>query len=101
MNTYDEITHELIENPDLENGYVYPGTIVVGQTEPHYEVMERTVTKDRPEGLRKFYPAQDIVEDCQYYHKCTDEEKKASEMEKRVKELEDELAATKILLGVE
>lgn len=74
ITTYDEITHELIEKPDLENGYVYPGTIVVGHEEERIEVMEGTVTAARPAGLRRRIPAHDITEPCQYYHKYTEEE---------------------------
>lgn len=48
MKTYDEITREEILDPDLELGRLYPGTIVVGQTEPEVVVMPGTVTEDRP-----------------------------------------------------
>lgn len=74
MKIYDEITREEITEPDLSAGYVYDGYIVTGRTEEHYEVMEGTVTEDRPEGLRRLIPAQDITEPCQWYHKYTEEE---------------------------
>lgn len=74
MKIYDEITREEITDPDLSAGYVYDGYIVTGRTEEHYEVMEGTVTEDRPEGLRRLIPAQDITEPCQWYHKYTEEE---------------------------
>lgn len=74
MKIYDEITREEITDPDLSAGYVYDGYIVTGRTEEHYEVMEGTVTEDRPEGLRRLIPAQDITEPCQLYHKYTEEE---------------------------
>ena len=74
MKIYDEITKEEINGPDLSAGYLYDGVIVTGRTEEHYEVMEGTVTEDRPEGLRRRVPAQDITEPCQWYHKYTEEE---------------------------
>ena len=105
MKIYDEITREEITEPDLSAGYVYDGVIVTGHTEERIEVMEGTVTEDRPEGLRRLIPAQDITEPCQWYHKYTEEEleqqKPSGDMEKRLAALEDELAAAKILLGVE
>lgn len=105
MKIYDEITREEITEPDLSAGYVYDGVIVTGHTEERIEVMEGTVTEDRPEGLRRLIPAQDITEPCQWYHKYTEEElaqqKPSSDTEKRLAALEEELAAAKILLGVE
>ena len=74
MKIYDEITREEITEPDLSAGYVYDGVIVTGHTEERIEVMEGTVTEDRPEGLRRLIPAQDITEPCQWYHKYTEEE---------------------------
>lgn len=74
MTIYDEITHELIENPDLEAGRLYEGVIVVGHEEERIEVMGGTVTAARPAGLRRRIPAHDITEPCQYYHKYTEEE---------------------------
>ena len=104
MKIYDEITNELIENPDLEAGRLYDGVIVVGHEEERIEVMEGTVTAERPAGLRRRIPAHDITEPCQYYHKYTEEELAAmqpSDTEARLAAVEDELLATKILLGVE
>lgn len=75
MKNYDENTYEEILNPDLSNGYLYDGTIVTGTTEARYEVMEGTITEDRPEGLRKYIPSEDIVEKCKYYHTYSEEEK--------------------------
>ena len=103
MNTYNEKTGELIENPDLEAGYVYPGRKKIGTEE---KVLERTVTERRPEGLRQLV---DVWEDCQYYHAYTAEEleamqppeKLSGDTEARLAALEDELAAAKIILGVE
>ena len=105
MKIYDEITKEEINGPDLSAGYLYDGVIVTGRTEEHYEVMEGTVTEDRPEGLRRRVPAQDITEPCQWYHTYTEEELAQQEQDRTTEErlvaLEEELAAAKILLGVE
>lgn len=106
MKIYDEITREEITEPDLSAGYVYDGVIVTGHIEERYEVMEGTVTESRPDGLMHLVPAHDITEPCQWYHKYTEEElaaqqKPSGDMEKRLAALEEELAAAKILLGVE
>lgn len=90
MKIYDETTREEILVPDLVLGYVYDGYIVTGRTEERYEVMEGTVTEDRPEGLRRLIPAQDITEPCQWYHKYTEEELAAQQ---NVPLTWDELAA--------
>ena len=78
MKTYDEVTHELIENPDLENGYIYPGQIQVGMTEERSEVMDGTVEVFPPNGLKRYYPPEPIYEDCYFYHKYKDREKSSS-----------------------
>ena len=72
LNTYDEITHELIENPDLELGHVYMGTIITGYTEEKIEVMGGTVTEEDSEGLRERIPPSAIEEECWLYHTYTD-----------------------------
>lgn len=82
MNVYNEQTKQLIESPDLSSGYVYDGVIVTGHTEPRYEVMENTVTEERPNGLRKYIPSEDIIEKCKYYHACSEEEKEAIKNQK-------------------
>lgn len=74
MKVYDEITLEEITEPDLETGRVYDGYRVTGRTEERMEVMEGTVTDERPDGLRRLVPATDITEPCRYYHKYTKEE---------------------------
>lgn len=74
MKIYDELTKEVLTDPDLSAGYVYEGMIVTGRTEERIEVMEGTVTPDRPEGLRRRVPAQDITEACGWYHAYTEEE---------------------------
>lgn len=105
MKIYDETSRDEIFDPDLVKGYLYDGVIVTGRTEERIEVMEGTVTEARPEGLKHRVPAQDITEPCQWYHKYTEEEleqqKPSGDMEKRLAALEEELAAAKILLGVE
>lgn len=74
MKIYDDATGEEVLTPDETKGYLYDGQRVVGHTEDAYEVMEGTVTKDCPEGLRRFIPARDVYEDCQFYHAYTAEE---------------------------
>lgn len=105
MKIYDERTRQEVTDPDLEAGYLYDGTIVTGRTEAHYEIMEGTVTEERPAGLRRLVPARDITEPCQWYHAYTEEELAAQNpgpgVEERLAALEEELAAAKILLGVE
>lgn len=109
MKTYDEITKTEVTNPDLEAGNLYDGVIVVGREPERIEVMEDTITPYRPEGLRQRIPAHDITEPCQWYHTYTEDElaamqppeKLSGDTEARLAALEDELAAAKILLGVE
>lgn len=105
MKVYDESTLVEISDPDLSAGYVYDGLFVTGYTEERYEVIEKTVTDTRPDGLRQLVPAEPITEPCKYYHKYTEEElaeqAKPDGVEERLTALEDELSATKILLGVE
>lgn len=74
MKIYDELTQEEIFSPDLEAGFLYDGVIVTGRAEEHYEIMAGTVTEDRPAGLRRLVPAQDITEPCQWYHTYTEDE---------------------------
>ncbi len=104
MKIYDEITREELTDPDLSAGRLYDGEIVTGHTEEYLEVMDGTVTEDRPEGLRRLVPAAEITEACRYYHKYTEGELAAmqgGDTQARINALEDELAAAKILLGVE
>lgn len=74
MKIYDESSRDEISNPDLMKGFLYNGTIVTGYTEETTEVMEGTVTEDRPEGLVRLIPSKPITEECQYYHVYTDAE---------------------------
>lgn len=71
MKIYDEITREELTDPDLSAGRLYDGEIVTGHTEEHLEVMDGTVTEDRPKGLRRLVPAAEITEACRFYHKYT------------------------------
>lgn len=63
MNVYDANTGELIESPDLDAGYLVEGERITGY---ELEVMEDSVTEDRPEGLRHEIP---VTEPCQWYYK--------------------------------
>lgn len=68
MKTYHEQTGELIENPDLEAGYTYPGQRYVGT--------ERVILK----GTVELYPPgglgydKSVYEDCLWYHEYTEDE---------------------------
>lgn len=75
LKIYDETTHEEIQDPDLENGYLYDGRIQVGMTEESSEVMDDTITERNPDGLSRLIPAKPIYEDCKFYHAYTEEEK--------------------------
>lgn len=100
MKTYHEKTGELIESPDLSAGYTYPGQRYVGTER---RVLAGTVALYPPDGLRVEVP---IYEDCLFFHPWEPGEKpgadpQPSDVETRLATLEDQLAATKILLGVE
>ena len=82
MDIYDEITGQKITDPDLSAGYLYDGVIVTGRVEEHIQVMEGTVTADRPDGLRRLVPARDITEPCRWYHTYTEEDKQAAVSDK-------------------
>lgn len=85
MNVYKEENGELITDPDLEAGYVYPGQRV----KVHHEavapvtrigVLPGTEHCNGGAGLRGTIvvtpgtPAWDEYEECQYYHKYTEAE---------------------------
>lgn len=74
MKIYDETTGEEVLNPDLNAGYLYSGSRVVGHEDERYEVMEGTVSALCPNGLKRLIPAHDVYEDCQFYHKYTEAE---------------------------
>lgn len=68
MKTYHEKTGELIESPDLDAGYVYPGQRYIGTKRV---TLERTVELYPPGGLQHEVP---VYEDCQIYVPYTEEE---------------------------
>lgn len=68
MNTYHEKTGELIENPNLEEGFTYPGQRYIGTERI---VLEGTVALYPPGGLGYDKP---VYEDCQWYHEYTEDE---------------------------
>lgn len=76
MKTYHEKTGELIETPDLEAGYVYPGQRYVGTKRV---TLERTAELYPPGGLQYEVP---VYEDCQLYHAYTEEDKQAARNDK-------------------
>lgn len=100
MKTYNEKTGELIENPDLEKGYTYPGKKYLGTERV---ILGGTVELYPPDGLEYDKP---VYEDCLFFHPWEPGEKPGTEpklpdVEARLTAVEDELQATKILLGVE
>ena len=58
MKTYNALTGEEIENPDLEAGYTYPGKRYIGTQKV---VLEGSVARYPPDGLRNEEP---VYEDC-------------------------------------
>ena len=100
MKTYHEKTGELIESPDLEAGYTYPGQRYIGTERV---VLGGTIELYPPGGLEYDKP---VYEDCLFFHPWEPGEKpgtdpQPSDVESRLTALEDELQAAKILLGVE
>lgn len=83
---YNESTMEELSCPDLNNGFLYDGMIKTGVEPEKYIVMDGTITKRNPNGLKKYIPAKDIYEDCKYYHPYTKEEKKEI-IENKIEEL--------------
>lgn len=76
MKTYHEQTGELIENPDLEAGYTYPGHRYVGTERV---ILRGTVELYPPDGLGY---DKSVYEDCLWYHEYTDEDKEAAVSDK-------------------
>lgn len=100
MKIYDEITHEQLESPDLEKGYTYPGQKYLGTERV---TLKGTVERYPPGGLEYDKP---VYEDCLFFHPWEPGEKpgtdpQPSDVETRLANLEEQLTATKILLGVE
>lgn len=94
MKIYDESLKNIIENPDLEKGYLVDDKVVTAHHEEQkqqidYEIMEGTVTEENPNGLRRmievvpYRAAYDEYEDVKKYIPYTEEElaQKAKEKE--------------------
>lgn len=62
MKTYHEKTGELIENPDLEAGYTYPGKKYLGTERV---ILRGTVELYPPDGLGY---DKAVYEDCLFFH---------------------------------
>lgn len=104
LKIYDETTGLEVTEPDLTAGCLYSEVRITGYEDAYTEVVAQTVTAERPEGLRRTVPARPITETCQWYHTYTQEELAARQdgsVDERLDALEDQLSATKILLGVE
>lgn len=61
MKTYNAVTGEEIESPDLEAGYTYPGKRYIGTQKV---VLEGSVARYPPDGLRHEEP---VYEDCLFW----------------------------------
>ena len=73
MKTYHEQTGELIENPNLEEGFTYPGQLYIGTERI---VLEGTVALYPPGGLGYDKP---VYEDCLFFHPWEPGEKPGTE----------------------
>lgn len=82
MPIYDELTNEIISNPNLEKGKVYFETHIISHEDEVIRVMEGTITPETPEGLKEYIPARDITEQIQKYHAYTPEELVTQQQEK-------------------
>lgn len=109
MNIYDDQTNQIIQTPDLSAGYLYSGhrvTVHHDAVPPVTEigVLPGTEHCNGGAGLRGTIvitpgtPAWDEYEDCQWYHRYTEEELAAqhppdetdgSNLAARVEELEN------------
>lgn len=76
MKTYHEKTGEIIENPNLEEGFTYPGQRYIGTERV---TLERTVELYPPNGLQHEVP---VYEGCLYYRPYTEEDKQEALTEK-------------------
>lgn len=112
MKIYDELTGELLTDPNLSAGYLYSGQRVTVHHEAVPPVTEIGILPGTEHcnggaGLRGTIvvtpgtPAWDEYEDCQYYHKYTEEELAAqhppdetdgSNLAARVEKLENDKA---------
>ena len=71
---YDELTGEVIENPDLTKGKVYTEEKVIGHKEAQRILLEGSITDFDPEGCWMEVSAEDITETVEKYHKYTIDE---------------------------
>lgn len=71
---YDELTGEVIENPDLTKGKVYTEEKVIGYKEAQRVLLEGSITDFDPEGCWMEIPAENITETVEKYHKYTIDE---------------------------
>lgn len=100
MTIYNESLENIIENPDLEKGHLEEAKKFVKhheeqQQEVKYEVMEGTITKANPKGLRRevivvpYKAAYDEYETVQKYIPYTEEELAAKKAEQSQKQAEE------------
>lgn len=71
---YDELTGEVIENPDLTKGKIYTEEKVIGHKDAQKILLEGSITDFDPEGCWMEIPAEDITETVEKYHKYTIDE---------------------------
>lgn len=71
---YDELTGEVIENPDLIKGKVYTEEKIIGHKEAQRVLLEGSITDFDPEGCWMEIPAEDVTETVEKYHKYTIDE---------------------------
>lgn len=99
MNVYDDITKEIIDAPDLTSGYLYDGKYLVAHHEAvdpvtRIDILPGTEHCNNGKGLRGVIivspgsDAWDEYEDCQYYHKYTEDDIE-KEKEIKIKEISD------------
>lgn len=92
MRYFDDFGNELLENEiDLTCGYLTTGTVIKVDAAPI-------------DNVDKFAWADDDYEEAQFYHLYSNDPEPTpspDEYEARIAALEEELVATKILLGVE
>lgn len=67
MKIHDELTGTEIITPSINLGYLYPSTRFVEHIDDKEVVMEKTVSKFAPDGLKQIIPGHDMYEDCLYY----------------------------------
>lgn len=108
MEIYDELTGTLLTDPDLSAGYLYSGQRVTVHHEAVPPVTEIGILPGTEHcnggaGLRGSIvvtpgtPAWDEYEDCQYYHKYTDDELAAQQGDEHPDEDDDITSRVKIL----